>query len=203
MATGRERSQSSPYRWIVGSFVLGMVGLLLVMTAQVMHQANLNQDRPADAIVVFGAAEYVGHPSPVFRARLDHAHELFERGLAPLIITTGGAGKDPKFSEGQVGRDYLAKHGVPDVNLIAETQAGDTEQSARRVAVIMEANDLKSALLVSDAYHVYRAKRMMEHEGIMVYTSPRPDSVPKTLGGRWLAALREAVSYALYRLHMT
>ena len=108
-----------------------------------MHQANLDQSRPADAIVVFGAAEYVGRPSPVFRARLDHAYDLFQQGLAPLIITTGGAGNDPKFSEGQVGRDYLAKRGVPDVNLIAETQGGDTEQSARRVAVIMEANDLK------------------------------------------------------------
>jgi uncharacterized SAM-binding protein YcdF (DUF218 family) len=133
---------------------LGIVSLLLVITAQVMHQGSLDQSRPVDAIVVFGAAEYVGHPSPVFRARLDHAQELFERGLAPLIITTGGAGKDPKFSEGQVGRDYLAKHGVPDVNLIAETQAGDTEQSANRVAVIMEANELKTALLVSDAYHL-------------------------------------------------
>lgn len=168
-----------------------------------MREANHDEARRVDAIVVFGAAEYVGHPSPIYRARLEHAYELFERGLAPLIITTGGSGKDPKFSEGQVGRDYLAKLGVPDVNLIAETQAGDTEQSAQRVAVILEANELKSALLVSDAYHLYRAKRMMEREGITVYISPRPDSIPKTVWGRWLAALREAVSYALYRLHMT
>jgi len=165
-----------------------------------MHEASVDEAHPADAIVVFGAAEYVGHPSPVYRARLDHAYELFERGMAPLIITTGGAGGDPKFSEGQVGRDYLSKLGVPDVNLIAETQAGDTEQSARRVAVILEANELKSALLVSDAYHLYRAKRMMQHEGIEVYISPRPDSIPKTVGGRWLAALREAFSYTLYKL---
>ncbi len=177
--------------------------LLLVIAAQVMHQASLDQDRPADAIVVFGAAEYVGRPSPVFRARLDHAYNLFQQGLAPLIITTGGAGNDPKFSEGQVGRDYLATRGVPDVNLIAETQGTDTEHSARRVAVIMEANNLKSALLVSDAYHLYRARRMMEAEGITVYTSPRPDSIPKTLWGRWMAALREAVSYLMYRLHMS
>lgn len=183
--------------------LLGIVGLLWLIAAQVMHQASFDQLRPADAIVVFGAAEYVGHPSPVFRARLDHGHELFARGLAPLIITTGGAGKDPKFSEGSVGRDYLAKHGVPDANLIAETQGTDTEHSARRVAVILEANHLKSVLLVSDAYHVYRAKRMLEAEGIEVYTSPRPDSIPKTGWGRWLAALREAASYLLYRLHMT
>lgn len=183
--------------------MLAGVVLLLVLAALVMHQANLDQSRPADAIVVFGAAEYVGRPSPVFRARLDHAYDLFQQGLAPLIITTGGAGNDPKFSEGQVGRDYLAKRGVPDVNLIAETQGTDTEHSARRVAVIMEANDLKSALVVSDAYHLYRAKRMLEAEGIVVQTSPRPDSIPKTLPGRWLAALREAVSYVMYRLHMS
>jgi uncharacterized SAM-binding protein YcdF (DUF218 family) len=183
--------------------ILGIAGLLLVMAAQVMHQASLDQSHPADAVVVFGAAEYVGRPSPVFRARLDHAYNLFEQGLAPLIITTGGSGNDPQFSEGQVGRDYLSKRGIPDVNLIAETQGTDTEHSARRVAVIMQANDLKSALLVSDAYHVYRAKRMMEAEGIAVYTSPRPESIPKTLWGRWQTALREAVSYALYRMHMT
>lgn len=182
---------------------MGLVVLLLVMVAQVIHQASLDQSHPADAILVFGAAEYVGHPSPVYRARLDHAYNLFQQGLAPLIITTGGSGNDPQFSEGQVGRDYLAKRGIPDVNLIAETQGSDTEHSARRVAVIMEANNLKSVLLVSDAYHVYRAKRIMEAEGITVYTSPRPESIPKTLWGRCQAALREVVSYAAYRLHLS
>lgn len=175
---------------------------LFAITFQIMRHGTHDEARPTDAIVVFGAAEYSGRPSPTYRLRLDHAYQLFERGLAPLIITTGGAGGDPRFSEGQVGRDYLSKLGVPDVNLIAETQADDTEQSARRVAVIFEANELKTALLVSDAYHLYRAKRMMEREGITVYTSPRPDSIPKTFFGRWLAALREAVSYTIYRLHM-
>ncbi len=176
---------------------------LLVTAFLIMHQAHYDEARPADAIVVFGAAEYVGRPSPIYRARLDHAYQLFERGLAPLIITTGGSGNDPHFSEGQVGHDYLSDLGVPDVNLIAETQAGDTDQSAQRVAVILEANELKTALLVSDAYHLYRAKKMMESEGITVYISPRPGSIPKTLFGRWLAALRETVSYTLYRMHLT
>lgn len=176
---------------------------LLGMSLRIMREASFDQPRPADAIVVFGAAEYVGHPSPVYRARLDHAYALFRQGLAPVIITTGGSGKDPTFSEGQVGRDYLATRGVPDVSLIAETQAGDTEQSAKRLAVIFKANAWKSAILVSDAYHMYRAKRMMEREGIAVYISPRPGSIPKTLWGRWLAALRETVSFTLYRLHLT
>jgi len=192
--------QSHPYRWLITLGVLAYCGYLVVTAMQVMREARVDESHPADAIVVFGAAEYVGRPSPVYRARLDHAYDLFERGMAPLIITTGGSGKDSRFSEGQVGRDYLSKLGVPDVNLIAETQADDTDQSARRVAVILEANELKTALLVSDAYHLYRAKRMMEHDGITVYISPRPDSIPKTLWGRWLAALREAFSYTLYRL---
>lgn len=168
-----------------------------------MHEASFDEEHAADAIVVFGAAEYVGHPSPIFRARLDHAYTLFERGLAPVIITTGGSGKDPKFSEGQVGRDYLESRGVPDGNLIAETQGGDTDQSAKRVAVILRANDMHTCLLVSDAYHLFRAKEMMAAQGITVYVSARPGSVPRTVAGRYLAALRESVSYLLYKAHVT
>ncbi len=167
-----------------------------------MREAGVDEARPADAIVVFGAAEYVGHPSPVYRARLDHAYDLFQRRLAPVIITTGGAGKDPHYSEGQVGRDYLEARGIPDENLIAETQGGDTDQSTQRVAVIMHANDMHTALLVSDAYHLYRAKQMMAREGVTVYVSPRPDSIPKTAFARWMSALRESFSYMLYRAHV-
>lgn len=127
---------------------------------------------------------------------------FFERGLAPVIITTGGAGKDPHFSEGQVGRDYLEARGIPDVNLIAETQGGDTDESTQRVAVIMRANNMHSGLLVSDAYHLYRAKQMMAREGVNVYISPRPGSIPKTAFSRWVAALRESLSYMLYRAHV-
>ncbi len=87
--------------------LIGILSFLLYTSRQIMRESEVDEARPADAIVVFGAAEYVGRPSPVYRARLDHAYELFERGMAPVIITTGGAGKDPHFSEGQVGRDYL------------------------------------------------------------------------------------------------
>jgi len=167
-----------------------------------MHEAGADEEHAADAIVVFGAAEYVGRPSPVYRARLDHAYELFKRGLAPVIITTGGAGKDPRYSEGQVGRDYLEQRGVPDVNLIAETQGDNTDESTQRVANIMRTNGMHRALLVSDAYHLYRAKQMMIREGVQVYISPRPGSIPKTRFERWMAALRESFSYMLYRAHV-
>ena len=89
------------------------MGFLLFISTKIMRDAGVNEEHPADAIVVFGAAEYVGHPSPVFRARLDHAYTLFKRDLAPVIITTGGAGNDLRFSEGQVGRDYLESRGIP------------------------------------------------------------------------------------------
>jgi len=178
------------------------VGFLLYTSWQIMREGGVDEARPADAIVVFGAAEYVGHPSPVYRARLDHAYDLFQRGLAPVIITTGGAGKDPRYSEGQVGRDYLEARGIPDVNLIAETQGGNTDESTQRVAVIMHANGMTSGLLVSDAYHLYRAKQMMAREGVTVYISPRPGSIPKTPFARWMAALRESFSYMLYRAHV-
>jgi uncharacterized SAM-binding protein YcdF (DUF218 family) len=123
--------------------------------------------------------------------------------LAPLIITTGGAGGETHFSEGQVGRDYLLGRGVPEVNLIAETQADNTDESSQRVAVIMRTNGLHDALLVSDAYHLFRARRMMARQGIRTYASPRPESTPRSAWGRFTAALREAFSYMLYELHVT
>ena len=178
------------------------VAFLLYTSVQIVREADVEDAHSADAIVVFGAAEYVGHPSPVYRARLDHAYDLFQRGLAPVIITTGGAGKDTHYSEGQVGRDYLEGRGVPDINLIAETQGDNTDESTQRVAVIMRTNGMRSCLLVSDAYHLYRARQMMAREGMQVYVSPRPGSIPKTRFGRFLAALRESFSYMLYRAHV-
>ena len=168
-----------------------------------MREGWIDQPHHADCILVLGAAEYSGRPSPVYRARLDHAYQLFERGMAPLIITSGGAGNDPKYSEGQVGRDYLVSKGVPEGDLIAETQADNTDESTRRAAVIMRRNGFETVLLVSDAYHMFRAKRMMQRQGFTAYISPRPESVPKTQWGRFVAASREAFSYLLYRMHVT
>src|SRR6204780_3160855 len=178
-----ESSNQHPHpRWGLRLLVLVVAAtvLFLVVTAiQIVHTAGLQEIHPADAIVVFGAAEYSGRPSPVLRARLYHAFELFKQGIAPVVIVTGGAALDPSFSEGGVGSDYLKRRGIPERNLIAETQGSDTAQSAVRVAVIMHANGLHSCVAVSDAYHVFRIKRLLEHEGIgPVYVAPRPDSRP-------------------------
>jgi uncharacterized SAM-binding protein YcdF (DUF218 family) len=184
--------------------VIAVAGFMIITAIRVVRTSSLQEMHPADAIVVFGAAEYSGRPSPVLRARLDHALELFHRGLAPVVITTGGAAADPTFSEGGVGRDYLMKHGIPERSLIAETQGSDTSQSAVRVAVIMHANGLRSCIAVSDAYHVFRIRKLLEHESITpVYVCPRPDSRPHSFGQRTFAAMREAASYLLWRLGIT
>ena len=192
-------------RWLL-FLVLVFIGTgayLGVTYARIVHQSGKDEARPADAIVVFGAAEYSGRPSPVFRARLDHAVELYRRGLAPLVITTGGAGYDPKFSEGEVGRDYLKSQGIPDDHLIAETQSADTAESARRIGAIMHANRLNTCLAVSDAYHIFRIQRMLAREGITAYGAPRPNSKPQTLQKRSEAVFHEIGSYTLWLLHLS
>jgi uncharacterized SAM-binding protein YcdF (DUF218 family) len=180
---------------VVGALLLffGITGLRIVRTAA---EAPANK---ADVIAIFGAAEYAGHPSPVYRARLDHGYELFQKGMAPVVITTGGAGLDPDFSEGGVGRDYLLRRGVPEEALIAETQGSDTARSAARVANIMRANGMRTCIAVSDAYHVFRIRALLEHEGVQVELAPRPESRPRSLWERFEAVMREAASYLAWK----
>src|SRR5579864_3654524 len=205
--TDESAKRHRPRRWWLRLLLLAIAVVLafLAITAAHIVAAASQQEVPhADAIVVFGAAEYSGRPSPVLRARLDHALDLFHRGVAPVVITTGGAASDPKFSEGGVGEDYLMRHGVPERSLIAETQGHDTAESAVRVAVIMHANGLHSCVAVSDAYHVFRIRKLLQHEGLApVYVAPRPESRPRTTWQREVAVLREATSYLVWRLGIT
>ena len=190
--------------WLEGLLLAALAAFLTLTSIRIVHEGSLQELHPADAIVVFGAAEYAGRPSPVLRARLDHAFDLFRQGIAPVVITTGGAASDPSFSEGGVGLDYLKRRGIPERNLIAETQGADTAQSAIRVAVIMHANGLHSCVAVSDAYHVFRIKRLLQHQDIgPVYVAPRPGSRPHSVVQRTYAVLREACSYLLWKLGMT
>jgi uncharacterized SAM-binding protein YcdF (DUF218 family) len=181
---------------------LALAAFLGTSSVQIVREAGLQELHSADAIVVFGAAQYAGRPSPVFRARLDHAYDIFQRGVAPVVITTGGSGADPDFSEGGVGHDYLMHRGIPEPRLIAETQGSDTASSAERVAVIMRTNRMRTCVAVSDAYHVFRIRKLLEHEGVRVYVAPRPDSRPRSVWQRAAAVLREAASYTAWRLHI-
>jgi uncharacterized SAM-binding protein YcdF (DUF218 family) len=195
-------SSRKRWLWILAAGAVFALAYVAAICVEIEQAASEQQAHPADAIVVFGAAEYSGRPSPVYRARLDHAYDLFQRGIAPVIITTGGAAADPSYSEGGVGHDYLMHRGVPDASLIAETQGADTAQSAARVGVIMRANHMRSCVSVSDAYHVFRIRRLLQHEGVTVYVSPRPDSLPHSFSQRTEGVLREAASYLLWRVHL-
>jgi len=202
-----EAAANRPLRrqWLLWPGMLAAAVLLTWLGAicvAIAGEAGRQEVHSADAIVVFGAAEYAGRPSPVYRARLDHAFELFQRGIASVVITTGGAAADPSFSEGGVGHDYLMHRGIAESSLIAETQGSDTAQSAARIGVIMRANHLHSCVAVSDAYHVFRIRKLLQHEGMQVYVSPRPDSRPHSQRQRAEAVLREAVSYMVWRLHV-
>lgn len=192
-------------RWLL--VLLAAVGAFLLFLGitgfRIVHAAGEAPTHKADAIVVFGAAEYAGRPSPVFRARLDHGFDLYRKGLAPVVITTGGAAQDPDFSEGGVGRDYLSRRGIPEGSLIAETQGSDTARSAERVANIMRANGMHTCIAASDAYHVFRIRALLEHEGMQVEVAPRPESRPKSLWQRFEAVMREAMSYFVWEVGMT
>jgi uncharacterized SAM-binding protein YcdF (DUF218 family) len=201
-ASDRRPSRHWIRRWLLLALLM-LAAVLINISSGIVRESRNHELHPAEAIVVFGAAQYDGHPSPVFRARLDHGFDLFQRGLAPVVITTGGFASDPHFSEGGVGHDYLMHRGISETSVIAETQGSDTSQSAQRVAVIMRANHLHTCVAVSDAYHVFRIRKLLEHEGMEVQTAPRPDSIPHSVWQRGVALLREAVSYMLWRLHLT
>jgi uncharacterized SAM-binding protein YcdF (DUF218 family) len=185
--------------WLAALAVASFLGYFAIACAGVVHDASQQEVGPADAIIVFGAAQYYGRPSPVYRARLDHAFDLYRSNV---VITTGGSGADAKFSEGGVGHDYLMHRGIPEQNLIAETQGSDTAQSAERIAWIMRTNRMHSCTAVSDEYHVFRIRKLLEHQGMKVYVAPRLDSRPHSAWQRALAVGREAISFMAWRLHL-
>lgn len=188
-------------RVLLGIGLLCVAGWFLWLYGQIHFYATHDEARPADAIAVFGAAEYDGRPSPVLRSRLDHALALYRERLAPLVITLGGGG-GAHDSEGGVGHDYLLAHGVPEDQIIAETQSTNTEESAARLAAIARENHLNRILAVSDGTHLFRIRALSTSMGLNVSTSARVEARPLR---SWDAAMRlmhEMFSYTLWRLKM-
>jgi uncharacterized SAM-binding protein YcdF (DUF218 family) len=180
--------------------VILILGYLFYVAKQIERQSNVDEAQDADVIIVLGAAEYHGRPSPVLRARLNHALLLYLRGLAPYILTTGGAGGDPVYTEGEVGRAYLTKHGIPSEAILVEPQGSTTAQSLGAAVEIMGRMNLHSCIVVSDGYHIYRVKRLLQNHNIQVYGSPRPSvRVPSSKQMRWFY-FRQAVGFALWQV---
>lgn len=138
----------------------------------VVATSRQDQRRPAGAIVVLGAAQYNGRPSPVLKARLDHALELYREGLAPRLVVTGGIGSGDRVSEATVSRNYLRTLGVPDSALVVRPDGRTTEESMRSVGEWMAEHQLDTALLVSDPFHMARLRLEARRARIMAHTSP-------------------------------
>src|SRR5665213_414224 len=172
---------------------------LMSVARDIRRQSTVDEVRPADVILVLGAAEYSGKPSPILEARLNHALFLYHQQWAPRILTTGGSGGDPTFTEGEVGRAYLSSHGIPSEAILSETQGSSTLESTVAAAEIMRRLDLKSCIVVSDGYHIYRVKKMLESRGMDVFGSPRPSQPHDTWRESWLY-FRQAIAYGLWRI---
>ncbi len=184
--------------WNIAAVALSLVLLYTAwISIEIERQSTREEAQPADVILVLGAAEYRGNPSPVLRARLDHALELYHRNLAPRIMTTGGAGGDPDYTEGEVGRSYLSDEGVPSEAIIVEREGNSTVASTALAGEIMRRMGLTSVIVVSDGYHIYRVKKMLEFRGLKVYGSPRREHPHDSLRERW-NYVKQALGYILW-----
>ena len=166
---------------------------------RIWDQGNRDERTPADAIVVMGAAQYDGRPSPVFAARLDHAIELYHDGVAPRLIVTGGKREGDRTTEAATARSYAIEHGVPENAILSEDASRTTLQSIRRVAALMRDKDIGSAVFVSDPSHMLRVLRMASDEGIAGYGSPtRTSPLERDPVARVDAIVHELGALAVY-----
>jgi uncharacterized SAM-binding protein YcdF (DUF218 family) len=161
---------------LLGGALIVLIAAWTVSAVSVLIWGARDRARASDAIVVLGAAQYVGRPSPVLRARLDHALDLWQRGLAPTLIFTGGMGTGDTTSEAAVSRLYALRHGVPDTAILMENEGRTTKESLAAVAVIMHARQMRSAILVSDPFHMLRLRILSTQYGVDAYTSPTKTS---------------------------
>jgi len=185
-------------RRILTVAVVAVFALWVVSATAVLIWASRDEARPAQAIVVLGAAQYAGKPSPVLRARLDHALDLWNRHLAALLILTGGTGSGDTTSEAAVGRTYARKRGVPDSAILVENEGRTTSESMRAVAGMLEVRGLQTALLVSDPFHMLRLRILARRFGFTPYTSPTQTSpISPNREERWKYIFSESLKVPL------
>jgi uncharacterized SAM-binding protein YcdF (DUF218 family) len=172
----RRQRRPVPLFRLFGIFLLVVIVFTVVAALTlgllIKRQAGRDEARPSDAIVVLGAAQWDGKPSPVLQARLDHAYDLYAAGFAPKMIVTGGVGVGDSYSEGEVARQYLLGKGVPAAALLVENRGRTSYESMEGATALMQRNGWHSALLVSDPFHMYRLKRMASDLGVQSVASP-------------------------------
>lgn len=186
---------------LTGAVCLGVALAGGYATYRIWAQGQRDEERPADAIVVMGAAQYNGRPSRVFAARLDHAVALYFAGVAPRLVVTGGKAEGDRTTEAAAGRAFAIGLGVPPEDILVEDRSRTTLESIRAVAALLDANDARSAVFVSDRPHMLRVLRMAADEGITAWGSPtRTSPIEGDLAGQVDATLHELGALAYYFL---
>jgi uncharacterized SAM-binding protein YcdF (DUF218 family) len=199
-AVGRSRRRRIPIpvRVVLGIFLL-VFGYYAVSLIQVFATGRSDQARSVDAIVVMGAAQYDGQPSPQLAARLDHVVTLYRAGYAPLVVVTGGKQPSDRFTEAEASRDYLVERGVPSDAILLESAGHNTYQSMDGVADLLEDRGLRRVLVVTDPFHSLRSRMIAEDVGLQAYVSPTPHTVVR--GGQEVRrTLLEAAGVAVGRI---
>jgi uncharacterized SAM-binding protein YcdF (DUF218 family) len=199
----RSSTRRTLLRTLLVACLIAAVAWFVFVAQQISEVANQDEAQQADAIAVFGAAEYSGRPSPTFHFRLDHAVDLYRMKIAPIVITLGGGNdKDSGNTEGAVGRDYLLAHGIPFGDIIAETRSTDTEQQVRRLAAIAREYNLRHIVVVSDGTHLFRIRELCRNAGLDVYTSPRATVGHISSYDLAMRYIHEIISYTAMKLHL-
>ncbi len=194
------RRTTWPVRLLVGLLLVGAF-LVLGTAFRVWYVARADDRRPVDAVVVLGAAQYDGVPSSVFAARLRHAQRLYEDGLAPRIVTTGGSRAGDAYTEAEAGRRYLISRGVPVGAVVAVGEGMDTLGSLRAAEARAERDGWSSALVVSDPWHSLRARTMARDSGLEAWTSPtRSGPVVQTRETQARYIVRETAALLYYTI---
>ena len=183
---------------IFASAVLVIVVFWAAWMGAVLVWSGMDQAQPAESIVVLGAAQYDGRPSPVLRARLDHGIDLWNRRMGKLLVLTGGRGYGDTTSEAAVGRSYARRHGVPDTAIVLENKGRTTRESMLAVSEILSTRGIKTAILVSDPFHMLRLSILGKRFGLTPYTSPtRTSPISPNREKRWRYMLGESVKAPL------
>lgn len=185
------------FRFVAGS-LLAVALLWAASIGVVLLFSSLDEARPAESIVVLGAAQYDGKPSPVLKARLDHGLDLWDQGMARVLIVTGGRGYGDTTSEAAVGRAYALKHGVPDTAILMEKEGRTTRESMLGVAAMLDERGGKTAILVSDPFHMLRLSIIGRRFGLVPYTSPtRTSPIWPNRAKRWRYIAGESIKAPL------
>jgi uncharacterized SAM-binding protein YcdF (DUF218 family) len=186
---------------LAGAACLGLALAGAFATYRIWAQGQSDEERPADAIVVMGAAQYNGRPSPVFAARLDHAVSLYLAGVAPRLVVTGGKAEGDRTTEAAAARAFAIELGVPEEDILVEGESRTTLESIRAVADLLDANGARSAIFVSDRPHMLRVLRMAADEGITAWGSPtRTSPIEQDFAGQLDATVHELGALAYYFL---